>query len=224
MNKLALSLTVLTLSACYGRIEDSASPSEPTHVREPDARQPPRFDTARLWIDDHVDLDKVTISKGCNLWLPGAGVQCLLVPKDEADIRVMADNGACVRNDDGKYTLARAFGGGDIVVYVQCMPRDKGIIRPDALVAVLGHEVGHQLGIWRHVAIGCDGTEPVHPSGVHVCGAALMNWLVGPPKLMALDLLAYDMREVDKSVIKGTVSTTRQALTTSGDEICALTQ
>ena len=108
--------------------------------------------------------------------------------------------------DDGTYTLATAFGDHTVVFETQCMAmRPDGTAEPNMFRTVMGHEMGHQLGVWAHVPEGCDEPHVTHPTGGPLCGQALMNPMFDSniSFMTALDHLAFEMRDRDASVLPG---------------------
>jgi hypothetical protein len=161
----------------------------------------------RLWVDADPGLDGPIMREGCDLW-SDLGVTCTLVEdEDGAQVRVYADPAPCEPGDDGRTTLARAFGDGSIVFYVECfVSRDllgRERVDWDAVRGVMGHEFGHVAGIWRHVPRSCEEDVLWHPDGGPVCGRALMNATYDPAVdyVTNVDALAFDLRDRKNSVL-----------------------
>lgn len=167
---------------------------------------PSEMHTVTLWIQDHPALRHNTAVLGCDIWYP-EGIRCAITADERsADVRVYAHDVPCMARDDGTFTLATAFGDHTIVFETQCFGRDAdGGIDAHAYRTVMGHEVGHQLGIWAHVPETCAEPHATHPTGGPLCGQALMNaFYDGNISFMtAMDHLAFEMRDRDASVLPG---------------------
>jgi len=70
--------------------------------------------------------------------------------------------------------------------------------------AVMTHEIGHQVGIWRHVPLSCKGEPLRHPSGALVCGSAVMNAVLDGDitYVTVIDGLAFDLRNQDVNSLR----------------------
>jgi hypothetical protein len=82
--------------------------------------------------------------------------------------------------------------------------------------AVMGHEVGHELGIWEHVPPDCK-------KGVTICGRALMNPTYDPDVdyITPIDALAFDARNLLYAVVTtDDRDTTVDAPQTPGGHTC----
>ena len=124
-------------------------------------------------------------------------------------MRIYADDGECSGvdpkdNKPHKY-LAWAHSGGDIRMMMRCMRHGlDGVYDRKQFAGVVGHEVGHQLGIWNHVPEASECKEAKkHPSGKDVCGEALMNayYSDAVDAVTAIDQLAFDLRDPKYSVL-----------------------
>lgn len=162
--------------------------------------------TVSVWVQDHPLLRHNAATDGCDLWYP-EGIRCDLVADEkDADVRIYAYDGECTKNPNGTYTLATAYPDRSVVVRTKCFgPTPEGAINDFAFMTVMGHEVGHQLGIWLHVPEKCAEPHLTHPTGGPLCGQALMNPLYDPNVsfMTAYDHLAFEMRDRDLSVIAG---------------------
>lgn len=162
-----------------------------------------------VWVQDHPFLKRGTVSDGCVVWHP-EGVRCRIADDEaSADVRVFADDGACVKNDDGSYTLATAYPDRVIVVRMRCFRTAfGGGVDERKLATVMGHEIGHELGVWEHVPKTCDGPHLTHPSDGPVCGRALMNPMYDKEVsfMTVHDHLAFEMRAGGVSLAGGTVA------------------
>jgi hypothetical protein len=168
----------------------------------------------RIWIEDDPRMPKEVVLKGCREW-NAKGVECLTVSEEAlSDIRVYADDGACVEKDD-KGTkdpkddethvyLAWAHHGGKVRMMTKCLDTKGGKLEPHQLAAVVTHEVGHQLGIWEHVPYAHECAKAAtHPDGKKVCGDAVMNphYHAKVDVVTEIDALAFDLRDDFYSVL-----------------------
>jgi hypothetical protein len=173
---------------------------------EPYVGTPETFRTVRIWVQDDAELSPIDVKEGCETWLP-KGVQCELVPHELlGDVTVYAVREACREDEaNGGYVLATAESNGRIRVFLECLrlvwPTEADGVDPRVLRLVVGHEVGHEAGMWWHVPEDCAEAERVHPSGAPVCGEALMNPQLDPNTcfLTEADGLAYDVRDPGQS-------------------------
>ncbi len=143
-------------------------------------------------------LDREDSLRGCDEWLP-KGVICRTVKAGErADIEVSIDDSPCVPGKDGMYTLALAYHDGRIVFMEKCFKTHDGYDRKK-FRAVMTHEIGHQVGIWKHVPPECSAEALRHPNGSQVCGSAVMNALMHEDItfVTVIDGLAFDLRSED---------------------------
>jgi|SRR5687768_12836370 len=166
---------------------------------DPAARGTPRF-YVHLWVQDGLSAEDA--DAGCEIW-GEKGVACIIVRDPElADIRVYADRRPCVPHGDGLRTLAEAWQGGKVVFYTSCF-MDGTTFDRHQFRAVMGHEVGHEIGVWEHVSLECNDRCQRHPGGTAICGRALMNPLYDKDVsfLTPADSLAFDVRDPMISVL-----------------------
>lgn len=152
-----------------------------------------------IWVDPGSAIPKDDLLKACEEWQV-MGIQChLITSKSNADIRVYFDTkDPCAADKKGHRTLATAWKGGRIVFYRNCYGKMKSASVRKMFRAIATHEVGHQLGIWKHVPESCKSKKvKTHPNGKKICGEAVMNplyekdiWFVTP-----VDKLAFDIRD-----------------------------
>ncbi|HTM67894.1 MAG TPA: hypothetical protein VL426_01205 [Candidatus Binatia bacterium] len=169
------------------------------HYADPTARASPRF-FVRLWVQPGLSAEDA--QAGCEIWRE-KGVACAVVrDPDTADIRVFADHRPCVAHDDGLRTLAEAYQGGKVIFYTSCF-MDGTTFDRHQFRAVMGHEVGHEIGVWDHVPLECDSHCRHHPHGEAICGRALMNPLYDKDvyAMTPVDALAFDVRDPMISVL-----------------------
>lgn len=175
--------------------------------------------TVTVWVQDHPALRHNTAILGCDIWYP-EGIRCdITADERNADVRVYAHDAPCMVRDDGTFTLATAFGDHSIVFETSCFGRDPdGGIETHAYRTVMGHEIGHQLGIWAHVPETCDEPHLTHPTGGPLCGQALMNPMYDAniSFMTALDHLAFELRDRDASVLPGR----RPAASAGAEPVC----
>lgn len=175
--------------------------SVPRYVN-PDPAGPARF-TVRVWVRESPPFSTADdVLAGCNVWRE-KGVYCRQVSNiDYADVAVYADGRPCVADAEGHTTLALAYRGGRIEMRTRCLMNGDALDR-HKYRAVLAHEIGHQLGVWEHVATSCDGCRRRHSSGQLVCGRALMNPYYDSDVyfMTPVDGLAFDVRDPFYSVL-----------------------
>jgi hypothetical protein len=139
---------------------------------------------------------------GCEMWRE-KGIACVIVSdRKYADVTVEADRRPCVPHSDGLRTLAEAYRGGRIVFYTSCF-MDGTTFDSGEFRTVMGHEVGHEIGIWEHVPLECDAHAARHPGGRAICGRAVMNPLYDKDVsyITPIDSLAFDVRDPAISVL-----------------------
>nr|ALV85548.1 hypothetical protein [uncultured bacterium pA1] len=203
-------LAAAVASGCSGTAEPYAPDGQPSETH-----------TVTVWVQDHPALRHNTAVLGCDIWYP-EGIRCdITADEGSADVRVYAHDAPCAVRADGTFTLATAFGDRSIVFETSCFGRDAdGGIDAHAYRTVMGHEIGHQFGIWSHVPRSCDEPHVTHPTGGPVCGQALMNPMYDANISFetAIDHLAFDMRDRDSSVLEDG----RPGIS-GGDPLCVFT-
>jgi len=167
-------------------------------------RQDPPAYSLSLWIDvRHGLLDPEDALKGCAEWR-AKGVACAMAAdRDSADVVISLSDAACLPDKDGYRTLAWAFRDDSHIEFVaDCFRRgggyDRGLFR-----SVMTHEIGHVVGIWRHVPLKCDPKAPEGSLDRSVCGIAVMNPLHDDDVdfVTVIDSLAFEARSVDSSAL-----------------------
>lgn len=169
---------------------------------EPYAGEPETFLTIDLWVEDDPDLPPIDVKEGCELWLP-KGVQCRLVPAEIlGEVRVYAARESCRETEGGGYVLATAESNGRVRVFVECLrelykTEPDGAANRQVLRLIVGHEVGHEAGMWWHVPEDCADAERSHPESGPLCGEALMNPAIDPDTcfITPADADAFDLRD-----------------------------
>jgi hypothetical protein len=159
--------------------------------------------TVHIWVAKHRYLPDEYVLRGCEMWAP-KGVRCVRVSEPEhADITVVPADHLCFPDKQGKRTLATAYEGGKIAVVLDCFVDDKNKLDVKQFEAVLGHEIGHQMGMWEHVPLDCKEKHLTHPSGKPVCGVALMNPMYDADVTFITpnDSMAFDMRDLMMSAV-----------------------
>ncbi len=205
-NTLILALAAWSASSC-------GAGQKPPKVHKPDAADVPY--QIEVWVEDDPRIPKDLVFKGCAAW-KAKNVTCVETSALElAGIRIYADDGECVVNDDmdtpddpkddkKRTTLAWAYSGGTIKMMMKCLTRKEGVYDAKQLAGVVTHEVGHQLGIWEHVPYPpkCEDAK-THPSGRKVCGTAVMNpyYNEDVDYVTDIDALAFDLRDPKYSVL-----------------------
>ncbi len=172
--------------------------SIPRYVN-PTARSGPRY-YVHVWVEPGLSSDDA--DAGCEIWSE-EGVACVIVhDREYADVAVEADRRPCVPHDDGLRTLAEAYQGGRIVFYTRCF-MDGGSFDRGQFRTVMGHEIGHEIGIWEHVPLECGDGALRHPDGHRICGRAIMNPLYDKDVsfMTPVDSLAFDVRDPAISVL-----------------------
>lgn len=164
------------------------------------------FQCVSIWVQDDEYLPPYDILAGCALW-EDTGLKCVIVDdddRDDADIKISSNEKECVPHEDGSKTCAMAFSGGAIISYTKCVQNEGGTLNIQLFRKLMGHEIGHLIGIWDHVPRNCDEPEVKHhDDGPAICGPALMNALLGRDVdgMTGADWLAYDMRDTEHSFI-----------------------
>jgi hypothetical protein len=157
-----------------------------------------------MWVQDHPDLPLRAVLDGCANWRP-EGVACAVTTdRAAAQVQVVVNEDAC-GTDDAEGIQRIAWAGHNGVVHLRgaCVTHDDaGHIDEQDVAAVIGHEVGHELGIWDHVPETCTEDHPVDAEGGDICGAALMNPYYDPTVhfLTAMDGLAFKHRDERRTV------------------------
>lgn len=167
------------------------------HVPRYENHRPGHVATVHLWVQRHPHLPTEDVLRGCELWMP-KGIRCISVSeKKHADIAVVPILRPCAPGPDYKTTLAYASDDGEISVITDCFVGDDGKLDAQKFQAVMGHEVGHELGIWKHVPLECE-------KSVVICGRALMNPVYDPTVdfITPVDALAFDNRDMRHAVVK----------------------
>ncbi|OGL73714.1 hypothetical protein A3C96_02875 [Candidatus Uhrbacteria bacterium RIFCSPHIGHO2_02_FULL_60_10] len=157
-----------------------------------------------MWLEKHPLLNAESALRGCQQWQP-KGVICRLTTKrSEANVFVLAVEKPCRPEEDGKRVLARAYAESKLIaVYADCFLNGAGAYDHDIFQIVMTHEIGHQVGIWEHVAEKCTEQTPRHPNGRSVCGEAAMNPTVDERVnyITEIDGLAFDLRRRDYTAL-----------------------
>lgn len=203
---------LLTVFAACAALSCGAS-QKPPKGHKPDAADVPYV--IDVWVEADPRMPKDLVFKGCAAW-KAKNVTCVeTTTATFADIRIYADDGECVVNDDmgtpadpkddkKRTTLAWAYSGGTIKMMMRCLTHKENVYDAKQLAGVVTHEVGHQLGIWEHVPYlpKCEDAR-THPSGAKVCGKAVMNPYYDDDVdyVTDIDALAFDMRDPKYSVL-----------------------
>lgn len=180
--------SLFVLAGCAGEISDP----EPYEPDDP----PARITFVPVWVQDHRDLNPDDVEVGCDMWVP-LGMSCVVTDDPTAPIRVLASDRPCIATTMGTVTLATAFGDGTIVFENHCLRRDLvGRVDRQMFMTIMGHEFGHELGIWGHVPRDCAEPHLEHPRSGPVCGPAIMNPFHDSSinVLTVPDALAFDLR------------------------------
>jgi hypothetical protein len=205
-NALLIALAAYAASSCGGS-------QKPPKGHKPDATDVAY--TIDVWVEDDPRMPKDVVFTGCAKW-KAKNVTCVQTEmKATADIRIYAEDDVCVVKDDNgtpddpkddrmATTLAWAYSGGDIKMMMRCLTQKDGVYDAHQFAAVVTHEVGHQLGIWEHVPYPPKCEDALeHPSGVKVCGKAVMNPYYDEKVdvVTEIDALAFDLRDPKHSVL-----------------------
>lgn len=138
---------------------------------------------AKIWVQDDPHMPKDLVLDGCALWAP-VGVACRLVDKPaDAHVRFLPMKDPCVatrrsKSAAPKVTIATAHSDGHVEMHVNCIVGADGKLDKTKFATVVGHELGHELGIWDHVPLECDDRDQKYvtlSSGEKLCGEAMMN-------------------------------------------------
>lgn len=175
---------------------------------EPYVGEPETFLTIDLWVEDDPDLPPIDVKEGCELWLP-KGVQCRLISTELlGEVRVYAAREPCREAEGGGYVLATAESNGRVRVFLECLrelfePDPSGGASRRVLRLIIGHEAGHEAGMWWHVPEDCAEAERTHPESGPLCGEALMNPEIDPNTcfITPTDAAAFDLRDRDATPI-----------------------
>lgn len=173
--------------------------------------KPSGFHNVKLWIQDDPDVGQSQASMGCDLWQSKC-YQCEMASESKAQAKIHVDRKACVANFPGlSYTLAYSEPEGSITLIIECMralfPREADDTPSrKALAIVLGHELGHEAGMWWHVPQSCDentvrSTFERDLIRQGICGQALMNAYIdlNVDAITDVDRLAFDIRDLGNS-------------------------
>ena len=176
-----LTLLVLSFSliACNDEpsIEPYAGPSDPY------------VGNVKLWVEDNdFNLPKEEALKGCEFWTL-KGVVCELVDNEEsANVWIKLDPDMPTKGT----LLAWAYNSGLILLYPHGPTwfTDNGEIDGFAFRVIMGHEIGHTIGIREHIPRSCEDDAPI-------CGRALMNGSFSRKVnfITDLDASAFDNRD-----------------------------
>jgi hypothetical protein len=139
---LCLIATLACVSAGTTKISNEIRKETPKSIR-----------TIRIWVQDHPELSAQETLAACNYWAP-EGIQCILAPVPSPRfIRILVDLEPCKAEKDGSNMLAYSGNYGVVKVNLECMHKWAGKpIHRDTYRVAIAHEIGHQLGIWCHVA------------------------------------------------------------------------
>ena len=154
-----------------------------------------------VWVNPESGLSAADVMAGCEAWRE-KGVRCVrAATPSEATVIVESDGGACVPGESGRRTLAWASPEGVVTFRTACFLNDGLSYDRHMFQAVAAHEFGHSIGIWEHVPESCGGKPQTHPSGVRVCGTAVMNPYYDEDVhfLTPIDSLAFDVRDTAHS-------------------------
>ena len=149
----------------------------------------PYVGTVKMWVEDnHFNLPKEEAVKGCEFWAP-KGVSCELTDNQEsANVKVKLDPDMPT---NGTF-LAWAYSSGLIILYPHGPTwfTEDGEIDGFAFRVIMGHEIGHTIGIRGHIPVSCENDDPI-------CGKALMNATFRRKVdfITDLDALAFDNRD-----------------------------
>lgn len=143
--------------------------------------------TLFLWVEDSARLAPQTVLLGCNFWNV-VGVICRLT-RSVSHARVRVFDNPTTRCEQGFYggrVMGRAYAGGRIELFSQCMSRDEG-----TLINISAHEIGHELGVghtWQEV-------DSVMSPVMGRTYACLLQW----------DIMAWTVRDRFQSVLESKI-------------------
>lgn len=196
--KAVLLAVACSLVAC----QEVPSPRQPDSLFSHWTGEPDQWLTLSVFTGSHALLDEEKVWEACLQWMP-KGVICDQVSDRKlADVVIEATDKACETNSDGTYTIGWASSNGvtgHITIMAACPGWDD-----NQLIGVLAHELGHVIGIWKHVPKSCDEEHLTHPNGEAVCGIATMNPIhnEGLDYTTLIDGLAFDLREQQYSLLR----------------------
>jgi hypothetical protein len=205
-------ICALFLTAACGDNDRPLSGDRCGYGLEPYAGEPSAPTTATFWMQHDPDLSDEDILAACDMWAP-KGLLCEIAATEQAaKVTIVPDHGECPAHKGGGYILAEAYaslpkGKMWIKVYVECL-RDLYVHDEDdhlsrqATKLVLGHEIGHESGIWDHVPLSCDESKATSQAEIDmmrqgICGPSLMNPVMDPNVCFITDhdARAYDRRD-----------------------------
>lgn len=165
----------------------------------------PAAKVKKIWVKEDADLKAADVLGDCLSWSK-AGIDCRLVAKEEADIRVHTeDPDTCVLHD-GRWLMGLATGDGNIALFTGCNRLSNGAkLNTFILRATVRHEIGHLLGLWGdsgHIPDSCDEAHLLSRDGQPICGRALMNPSVGTALIEPniLDYLLLNLVDPERTV------------------------
>jgi hypothetical protein len=197
----------LFLVACGDNIGPQQVPETCGVGLEPYAGEPGDFNVATVWVQPDPEAAAIDVREGCELWRD-KGLECEIIPSElAADVKVYVVHDPCRMDpQNGGYVLATAEPHGLITVYLECLrdwfePDEDGGISREILRLVVGHEVGHEAGMWWHVPASCDENAAADDFEKDlmrrgICGPSLMNPILDPNVCFITDpdAKAYDLR------------------------------
>ena len=192
----ATTLATGALAACGG------DETWPDSLYEHWTGEPDSWQTLTVFTDSHGLLDEEKVWEACLQWMP-KGVICDLVDSpSQADVTIQASDKPCDKNEDGLYTIGWASSNG-VTGHVTLMAACPGW-DDSQVIGVLTHEIGHVIGIWKHIPPNCDEPHLTHPNGQDICGTAIMNPVHKPglDYTTLIDGLAFDLRDSRYSLLR----------------------
>lgn len=217
LRKVACLVIVSCIWSCVGEITEPAGPDiQETGTKESVNKDSPDPSAIRIRLVNDPLLDPLLTLEGCLMWR-AQGISCRIVPDGQkADMSIVVSDIECKPLENGDIILGRAKWDQHVItIYRNCI--QKGVEQrtqedDDALyVAVVAHEIGHQLGIWEHIPEDCSEPHLKDPVGGAICGFALMNPHVHPNLrgfITGYDVLAFSHRDTSMSSVHDDDQTT----------------
>lgn len=198
-----LAKPILLVAACgLFACQETPTPREPDSLFANWTGEPDQWLTLSVFTGSHSLLDEEKVWEACLQWMPKGVICDLVTDRQQADVTIDATDEKCDVKSDGTYTIGWASSNGvngRITIMAACPGWNDS-----QLIGVLAHELGHVIGIWKHVPLDCDEPHLTHSNGQAVCGVATMNPMHnnGLYYTTPIDGLAFDLRDRQSSLLR----------------------